>query len=186
MNFNFNVKTRHLVYLTHGILTSIFQDPAGVQALLDQIKSSSAWQELSAASTVPPEQASLPGEAPTTKQHSTESPPGHSVAALLSQLQSPQEAWKSPANEATDPTSHSTSLEPVQSQPPYTELTGSHSAISEKDVHSLDFDESLPILLRLSRDPSFVNEMQKVLQFPNISKDSLTSLPYFLPLIEPR
>lgn len=35
-------------------------------------------------------------------------------------------------------------------------------AVSGKDIRYLDFEESMPILLRLSREPSFVDEMRKV------------------------
>ncbi|KAF7776122.1 hypothetical protein Agabi119p4_4515 [Agaricus bisporus var. burnettii] len=114
-------------------------DPTGVQALLDQIRSSSAWQQLSASH---PPSASEPTEHPP--QLAKPEPPNSSVATLLSQLQSPP---------------HSQSSKPTSSFP-----QRDAPSLSEKDLRFVDLDDAMPILLRLSREPSFIDEIKKIKQ----------------------
>lgn len=129
-----------------------FQDPAGIQALLDQIRSSSAWQQLSASHTRPVSSAPE-----LTEQTLEREPPNSSVASLLSQLQSPPDPSPNPTHpDRSSPPASLRSSFPHQDAPP----------LSGKDLRTADLDEAMPVLLRLAREPSFMDEMNKVSSFP--------------------
>ncbi|KAJ3566961.1 hypothetical protein NP233_g6667 [Leucocoprinus birnbaumii] len=136
--------------------TDPFQDPASVQALLDQIKSSTAWQELAAASTSSQLTEPIPAssEEPATLPPKT-STSGPSVASLLSQLQSP-EASSHPSSDISD----------VESRAQFTVEKRANvqpdSAPPKKDLRLFSFEESMPVILQLSRDSVFVEEMKKI------------------------
>ncbi|KAF9451997.1 hypothetical protein P691DRAFT_756746 [Macrolepiota fuliginosa MF-IS2] len=146
-----------------------FNDPIGVQALLDQIKSSSAWQELSAASAGPSEPPTvLRKEIVTnTAEPAVNNTSGSSVATLLSQLQSPPDVWDSSKSITASSSVHSATNNQEQLpgrtlSRPYVQPEG--LTASGQDIRLLDFDESMPLLLRLSRETSFIDEMKKIKQ----------------------
>ncbi|KAF5363853.1 hypothetical protein D9756_000593 [Leucocoprinus leucothites] len=137
-----------------------FNDPAGIQALLNQIRTSSAWQELEAAST---STSSQPSEStPTSTEGSAAESTaanlsGSSVASLLSQLQ-PASVTESPicsgVNAVEERPHHSGTTPPA--------FQRDALAVPTKDLRLLSFEESMPILLRLSRDSAFVEEVKKI------------------------
>ena len=113
------------------------QDPAGVKALLEQLRTSQAWQDTVAGATVAP-----------TPSPASAQPPTASVAALLSRLQTSSSA----PIPVTDPEKVSTPPEP---QPPLPAVAQSPSRT--QDVKSYTFQQSLPVLAQLSDDPSFIS-----------------------------
>ncbi|KAF5388219.1 hypothetical protein D9615_000056 [Tricholomella constricta] len=135
-------------------------DPAGVKALLDQLRVSQAWQQAVAPTPLEPQESpatvdqelapvpSSPGPSAIPSALATST----SVAALLSQLQS-SPSW---------PPSNATISEhnPGNPMPPVTvELASPPTPPRPKkipDPKSLTFQQALPHLARLGDDPGFV------------------------------
>ncbi|TFK43303.1 hypothetical protein BDQ12DRAFT_172722 [Crucibulum laeve] len=154
-------------------------DPAGVQALLDQLRASQAWQEIAnTASTAPPttlsnqspEEDSTASYAPNATEatpigDASSSSGRTSVAALLSQLQgssvwstlppAPEHAYQEPA-----PTSV------TQSDHGHHEVAlPSHDVQMveiPQDVRHCTFQQALPYLGKLADDQSFVAAIIKM------------------------
>ncbi|KIM45936.1 hypothetical protein M413DRAFT_23744 [Hebeloma cylindrosporum] len=143
-------------------------DPAAVAALLEQLKSSTVWQELTTArsNALPlPESGPVPQESTTsvegTPQSITSNEPssnfgGTSVASLLSQLK-PFSAGPSVQNPSVAP------------PPPKTLSARSHASLTSEpfvpiveDRRHYTFRESLPILSELVGNPSLVEAVKKM------------------------
>jgi hypothetical protein len=126
------------------------QDPAGVKALLDQLRSSQAWQETVAQSTVTNGHPANLSPSVNTKdsEAATTSTPRSTVAALLSQLQ----ATASPTN--VDPPDIE---RPTAGLAPEQHSTASPSRTRNEDLTSLTFQQALPALAQLAEDASFVS-----------------------------
>ncbi|KAF8165104.1 hypothetical protein B0H34DRAFT_223031 [Crassisporium funariophilum] len=147
-------------------------DAAGVAALLDQLKSSTAWQELANNTTPalpPPSQAPPPPESGDTnagtENISNISPvSGTSVASLLSQLKpfSP-----GPSRPTGDPRYHG-EVQHVQAAPTqvlYQPELLNHSRITpeaQQDVKNFTFQQALPVISRLADDPSVISAVKKM------------------------
>ncbi|KAF9224350.1 alpha/beta-hydrolase, partial [Gyrodon lividus] len=165
------------------------QDPAGVKALLDQLKSSQAWQETLNCDAQPgPEQnAEAQGPLPSSSAEDGQSEsttrasditPSASVATLLSQLRSSE--WTSiPVNTNTPPASHTSPAhassqhihqplqEPLPFQPeqrPPRPAAASSTSMRVQDVRSLSFQQALPHLTQLSGNPEFVASIVRLQQ----------------------
>ncbi|KAJ6627411.1 hypothetical protein B0H10DRAFT_1994408 [Mycena sp. CBHHK59/15] len=132
-------------------------DPAGVKALLDKLRSSQAWQKLV---TTQDTAADPCVSQPSPSQSTTAAPLGTtSVATLLSQLSS-SPTWPPPAPPAAigapKISTHAPASSPASPTPaPY---------VFSEDVRSLTFQQALPRLAQLSEDPdvrSTIEELRK-------------------------
>jgi len=149
-------------------------DPAGVSALLEQLKSSTVWQELTAAksnvtpfpeSTFDPKNSTT-GEMEESAESITSREPtsnfgGTSVASLLSQLK-PLSAG---------PVSYERGVQnaSVPPPPPRTSYPRAYASASVapleppiEDRRQYTFRESLPVLSELVENPSLVEAVKKV------------------------
>ncbi|RDB20544.1 hypothetical protein Hypma_012457 [Hypsizygus marmoreus] len=137
-------------------------DPAGVKALLDQLRASQAWQEV----VVPPAPEPAPSLPPNLEPQSApvdataSSSSLSSVASLLSQLQS-SPSWS--AVSSTPPTSSTSEEDAPLSAAPLQQPTSSSSIESlsppkksPQDPRSYTFQQALPHLAQLADDPGFV------------------------------
>lgn len=151
------------------------QDPAGVKALLEQLRSSEAWQTIASTATPEaPSSSSLPVDVfrthNTTRLEVTaeategtqeqESPSAATVTSLLYQLQaaSQLQAIKQPPCVAK-PVSPQTGLQPVidSSFPP--------QAVPSRDLRSCTFQQALPHIALLSQDNHVVEALHNVSLF---------------------
>ncbi|KAJ7672869.1 hypothetical protein B0H17DRAFT_1083665 [Mycena rosella] len=134
-------------------------DPAGVKALLDRLRTSQAWQTLVTAQAQTQEQPSTPQPAPS----GTETPASStSVAALLSQLNSAP----APAPPAEHPRQVLVAAPPSPTKQPETPPSPpppAPYAVTE-DVRSLTFQQALPRLAQLSDDPAVVSAIERLKQ----------------------
>ncbi|PPQ79566.1 hypothetical protein CVT25_003448 [Psilocybe cyanescens] len=160
-------------------------DPAGVAALLEQLKSSSAWQELTAAAseaapTIPvasssssspdyvssqPPQSLPESSRPPDNENKLPSVPGSSVASLLSQLKpfsaGAIEPFSALPNFGYGYGETQSSLPAPRSSyvaptPPATRLE------PPEDRKNFTFRQSLPVISELSDNPSFVAAVKKM------------------------
>jgi len=136
-------------------IMSQLQDPAGIQTILDQIRSSQAWQQLAANQSSGLTSPSNEGMA--TKTNSS----GSSVASLLSQLRPAHQVLESPTNSGVN-NERESALQSNHSESDTTTSQSDVAMVSIKDSYSLDLRDSMPILLQLTRDSAFVEEMNKV------------------------
>ncbi|KAJ7162623.1 hypothetical protein C8R43DRAFT_1086492 [Mycena crocata] len=130
-------------------------DPAGVQALLDQLRTSQAWQNLVNTQL---EAQAQPAPQPASAPSASETAPGStstSVAALLSQLNSV------PDVSHTTEVSPSPTKDPLLPPPPAPEPAP--YAFTE-DVRSLTFQQALPRLAQLSDSAVVVSTIEKLKQ----------------------
>ncbi|KAG6918242.1 hypothetical protein DXG01_015835 [Tephrocybe rancida] len=126
-------------------------DPAGVKALLDQLRVSQAWKD----AVAPQAQESQPAPVLIEQQETpvatnSKAPVTSSVAALLSQLQSP-----------SSPPSSSTSTDAVIArsiplQPLVPTLYDTPPIRDTPDPRTLTFQQALPLLAQLGDDPKLV------------------------------
>jgi hypothetical protein len=160
------------------------QDPAGVKSLLEQLRTSQAWQD-----TIDqvPSQAKEPNADLTPHTANEQSPStgsssinresiatGTSVASLLSQLQS-SPSWSAvvssptrpppPAYAPTTSAFVSTMRVSVSEASPGRSPSRGISISAPKDVRSYTFQQALPLLAQLSSDPDFVALLSKVCTF---------------------
>jgi len=141
-------------------------DPAGVKALLDQLRSSQAWQDVVSAGPSSIPVASVTQATPSPSNLNPSQPgesPTNSVASLLSQLQSSPSlsSAKSQPVQAevvvADPRLASTSTSSYYPTTPSSFISPSSSdAIGREDVKSFTFQQALPRLGLLSENPAFV------------------------------
>ncbi|KAF8076009.1 hypothetical protein FPV67DRAFT_393001 [Lyophyllum atratum] len=138
-------------------------DPAGVKALLDQLRVSQAWQEAVAPVATEPQTSSAgfdeqPAPASTSQASST-SASSASVAALLSQLQS-SPSWRPSANttlrEHASDHDNGRSITPVPLElvPPQTVAPSPPKKV--QDPRTFTFQQALPHLAQLADVPGFV------------------------------
>jgi len=157
-------------------------DPAGVKSLLEQLRTSQAWQDTvetdhaKASATNPTHTANEPG--PSTSLPSTDgegTSTGSSVASLLSQLQSsptwstaqpvPSPPTRSPPVYAPTTLAYTPGANALASTTPF-RLSPSRGASSaaRQDVRSYTFQQALPHLAQLSDDPNFVASLSTMKQ----------------------
>jgi len=168
--------------------TKVVQDPAAVQALLDQLRASRVWLDTlnSTSSHINSEQrAEVPESTPSTledipgesRAQSLGIAPPASVASLLSQLRTSE--WTSIAI-STPPvsgtrTTHqlsrniSPSSQDLPPPPPPTksehrtprpDVATSFSHV--QDIRSMSFQQALPHLTQLASDPGFLTAVSRV------------------------
>ncbi|CAA7259483.1 unnamed protein product [Cyclocybe aegerita] len=145
--------------------TSNINDPAGVAALLDQLKSSAAWQALTNASqpatvqpdTGPPPFVNVAPSIAAERVASSENGPAGdstfsntSVASLLSQLKT----ISTGPNLQRNPTSHYVSSSVA--------LHGQPTTDGIEDLTKLSFAQSLPLVSNLAEDPAFVSSVKRL------------------------
>ncbi|KIJ70402.1 hypothetical protein HYDPIDRAFT_23513 [Hydnomerulius pinastri MD-312] len=161
-------------------------DPAGIKALLEQLRSSQAWQETVSAnpSQSEPEQpapAQAPVPSPPAEERQPESAevadaaPSTSVASLLSQLRSSE--WASIPNntpsssqarsaltasrQISQPPQITSPFQPDQ-RPPRPASGGTPSSTRAQDVRSMSFQQALPLLTQLAGNPEFVASVARL------------------------
>jgi len=154
-------------------------DSVAVAALLEQLKASAAWQELTAATSNPtPDPPPLgtsssassdeqvKSRADTTQGGPVDISPinGASVASLLSQLK--------PFSASAGPTAHDANVLPPD---PFSGPSGDPlpKLESKEDRRNLAFRESLPILSELANDASFVATVKKMKEGQNVLERNL-------------
>ncbi|KAJ3503273.1 hypothetical protein NLJ89_g8505 [Agrocybe chaxingu] len=169
-------------------MTSIsnINDPAGVAALLDQLKSSAAWQELTNASqptTVQPDTppfanvAPIPAEGAVSSENDTtvnddSTLSSTSVASLLSQLKTISTGPDLQAASGLNVCSQNITG-PSQSNGPRKNPTshyisssvalhGQATTDAVEDLTKLSFAQSLPSISCLAEDPAFVSALTKL------------------------
>jgi len=157
MGLNLNVRWLQFPVSSMLAIMSQLQDPAGIQTILDQIRSSQAWQQLAATSNQSSGLTSPSNEGMATKTSSS----GSSVASLLSQLRPAHQVLESPTNSGVN-NERESALQSNHSESDTTTSQSDVAMVSIKDSYSLDLRDSMPILLQLTRDFPFVEEMNKV------------------------
>ncbi|KIL00457.1 hypothetical protein PAXRUDRAFT_821650 [Paxillus rubicundulus Ve08.2h10] len=157
-------------------------DPAGIKALLDQLRSSQAWQETLNSGAQPASEPPVGAQEPLptclsaddgqseSKAHAPDTTPSTSVASLLSQLKSSE--WASNpsrtrgAHASSQPT-HAPPQGPLlfqpEQRPPRPTATSSTSACVQ-DARHMSFQQALPHLTRLSGNPEFVASVARLQQ----------------------
>jgi hypothetical protein len=172
-----NYRIISLMYCSH-------QDPAGIKALLDQLRASQAWQESNTGvnATQADENPSVPSQdSPRDpSQHvpellaDLESPPAVSshISSLLSQLQPGASASSSLLSEDLPKAhAHRRAHQAVPSSPPKIVDSGYNfnSTIhrppptQKKSLRTLPFIQALPVVAKLAEDPKFMESLEKVL-----------------------
>ncbi|KAL5527778.1 hypothetical protein ACEPAG_6579 [Sanghuangporus baumii] len=136
-------------------------DPAGVSALLEQLRSSQAWTDLQAQQIAPASGQTIPEPEPPSQSpsiqdtsDSSKNGPRPSVSSLLSQLGSVSALRASSAQGASISSLPSSSSMSAPSPGPSTK--------SVKDVRNFTFQQALPHLAQLSDDPTFIDAVLKV------------------------
>lgn len=157
-----------------------FQDPAGVNALLERLRSSQAWQQ--AVSSGRPDQAipepSTSGIAsnvettPSASTSTTGSQPPSTVASLLSQLNATASShYESHSHHvgppfiSQDASSYSGAAFQTSADPPQGSSSFNAplpSSARKLDLRSCTFQQALPHLARLSGDADFVSAIARV------------------------
>lgn len=179
MNFtNINVKSPsnpHLATPAHCA-----QDPAGVKALLDQLRSSQAWQDVVSRPALPDVHVPVANVTQTTPEPLKSSPsqpgesPTDSVASLLSQLQSSSNLSSTSTSDSHVPAQ---ALVPVVTGPHLVSTLTPHyptvspsflspsssDASRREDVRSFTFQQALPRLGQLSDNPAFIAAIAQVI-----------------------
>ncbi|TDL29756.1 hypothetical protein BD410DRAFT_780240 [Rickenella mellea] len=123
-------------------------DPSGVAALLESLRSSQAWADLQN-KPAPQAPASAATESSDIADSQPAAGPSTSVASLLSQLHPPQPA-------SAPITSPGTSAIPERLSRPRRE-----------DLRGLSFQQSLPHVVTLSEDPTFTTAIAKMREDQN-------------------
>lgn len=125
------------------------KDPSGVKALLETLRSSQAWQEV----------INDPNPKPVHNLPPSSSSPAtsNSVASLLSQLQS--ESTSVPPQLPPAPLAHV----PSGLQVGHVETRTPHiRRLQDRDIKTLTYQQSLPLLAQLSEDTRFVETITEV------------------------
>ncbi|KAH7930045.1 hypothetical protein BV22DRAFT_85863 [Leucogyrophana mollusca] len=154
-------------------------DPAGIKALLEQLRSSQAWQE-TVSTEAPPEEvpptpsapSRLPGEDDTDRPKATPLDPTPSVASLLSQLKSSQ-AWSSiprtagpsqarPPHHVSQSSSDPATRLPERTKPQVPVSAPATTRSLGRDARSMTFQQALPSLTQMAEDPEFVASIARV------------------------
>ncbi|KAF9076618.1 hypothetical protein BDP27DRAFT_1414473 [Rhodocollybia butyracea] len=122
-------------------------DTASIQALLEQLKNSNAWQDVVASSN----QSTVDTQAnQNIDSQSSSATPSVSVAALLSQLQ----AEPDPSPPASNPTNH---VSESSSLPLHFA-----SQVQSGDSRHLTFQQALPVIASLSTNPRFNETLKSI------------------------
>ncbi|OAX40002.1 hypothetical protein K503DRAFT_768973 [Rhizopogon vinicolor AM-OR11-026] len=164
-------------------------DPAGIQALLEQLRSSQAWQESISTSAAdqdvsepenPPSTSTTPQAASTPVQPSAPtsdiSNASSSVADLLSQLKPSQ--WITPSRTPQPPApyftapqtssrsshleSHSTPQPPETSARQQSLNVGERASTRGLDLRMMSFQQTLPHLTELAENVDFVSAISRL------------------------
>ncbi|KAI0092554.1 hypothetical protein BDY19DRAFT_924975 [Irpex rosettiformis] len=142
-------------------------DPAGVKALLDQLRSSQAWQQTIAAASKPgsPESSHLHTEEAETRPEPEGNPASATVAALLSQLQAVSES-STPSRAYSDydgifhpgRAGHVSCAETTEF--PAASSPGQHTA----DLRNCTFQLALPHISQISQDSRVADTIRNMRQ----------------------
>ena len=160
-----------------------------MKALLDQLRESQAWQELLDDPNPPPPDANVTLQT----MHSTHLPPlehnpesepepepvSNHITSLLSRLQpgggEPSSLGKSHSRPSLSATHHAGSqgtafMSSVRPRTPtvngITAMPIGPSPPQASIPRPLNFNQSLPVIARLSEDPAFMEKLEKVSRFP--------------------
>ncbi|KAE9395640.1 hypothetical protein BT96DRAFT_141127 [Gymnopus androsaceus JB14] len=126
-------------------------DSAGIQALLEQLKSSQAWKDAVASSDTINENESFQQHNVDDASQPNPPTPSVSVATLLSQLQA------EPYSDATTSQDHTfDSFLPLS--PPHPATPGQRA----DDSRYLTFHQALPVIAGLSEDPRFSKTLKSM------------------------
>ena len=136
------------------------QDPAGVKALLDQLRVSQAWQEVTTLYTPGPDDEVPPGSSEAEDQPASPAATSTSVASLLSQLHAyPSSSHPRPSDE-----------DPGHLVPSASRLHESTPSVAvpvlpqvKTDTRSYTFQQALPYLVQVADDSAFVKILHQVL-----------------------
>jgi hypothetical protein len=121
-----------------------------VKALLDQLRASQAWKEVSAPSTS--------ASSGNHEQQASTTATSTSVASLLSQLQSlPSVPPLIPGNKDSSDTIPA-DFQPHESNPPLVVVPPR----MKTDTRSYTFQQALPLIAQLAEDPEFVEDIKQV------------------------
>ncbi|KAL5487653.1 hypothetical protein ACEPAI_5761 [Sanghuangporus weigelae] len=147
-------------------------DPAGVSALLEQLRSSQAWTDLQAQQIAPASGQPVPKSEPPSQSPPLEDAADASknvsqpsVASLLSQLGSASASRASSAQ--------GTSISSLPSSSSMSAPSPEPSTKSVKDVRNSTFQQALPHLAQLSDDPKFIDAVLKVRRDQNTLEKQL-------------
>ena len=142
-------------------------DPTSVQALLDQLRGSQAWKDITA-----PIEGDIPdslgnSDDPQTSPHSTDfnttsetASTSTSVASLLSQLRS-SPSWTAAGGPGSNEISQATnSLSPptVPAPAPASIVP----VVEQEDIRSFTFQQALPRVAQLANDHGFITAIKQV------------------------
>lgn len=168
--------------------TKVVQDPTAVKALLDQLRTSQAWQDTlnssSSHTSISSEQHAEVRESPASAledvqtqsraQSSVTAPPA-SVASLLSQLKTSERTSiaidTSPLSLADTRTAHQSSrnisrpsqeLSPTRSEHRTPRPVAATSSTHVQDIRSISFQQALPHLTQLASNPRFLADVSRV------------------------
>ena len=146
-------------------MTLNINDPTGVQALLDQLRGSQAWKDITA--PIEGDTPDSPGDSdgPQISPHNTASnatpeaaPTLTSVASLLSQLRS------SPSLTPADTISQTTNTLP----PPTVPVPAAApivTVVAQEDIRSFTFQQALPRIAQLASEDEFIAAIKQVSMF---------------------
>lgn len=187
---NINVHSNYLLTVYWECFTHIAlrQDPAGIKALLEQLRASQAWQETGTIMDVTQADESLSGQQslpdpPSEVPEPTadlESPPAVSnhISSLLSRLQTgicasslprPDDIptadthREAPAHPAAHQATLSSSLKGLDSRYNASPTIHQPPSSQKKSLRTLPFIQALPVVARLAEDPEFIEKLEKVL-----------------------
>ncbi|EIW82463.1 hypothetical protein CONPUDRAFT_136957 [Coniophora puteana RWD-64-598 SS2] len=157
--------------------TNDINDATKVRTLLEQLRSSEAWQATIANPTQPKPPSSCSSEAPSSATRGQESVSSHSstspipsVASLLSQLTSTDSrhhaSTSAPFSASADVPSGWPSLDAEASFHPYIPPATVDRG-SQGDVKTLTFQQALPILTKLGEDPAFILSLKQLKEKQN-------------------
>lgn len=145
-----------------------------MQALLEQLRSSTAWQQTIGVSIQQPKEAvhadTRTGEQSVSGADTQEASPTvehPSVASLLSQLQSSPAIQLEPSHVIRNPAPIHDTRRPLPTQPntttdPRLARRAAHPSASNGDLREYTFQQALPVIARLSEDNGFVEALRKV------------------------
>ncbi|TEB35538.1 hypothetical protein FA13DRAFT_1352156 [Coprinellus micaceus] len=181
--------------------SSNINDPASVAALLEQLRASSAWQQIVQTNPEagvgdarpPPQQPTPRTDGPTPPPADTPQP---TVAELLAQLSAPpaaanphqsggtaRPAWDTslarPATNNYRAAPHASTRLPDQG--PECDVTATLTPLPASapvpitDVRSCSFQEALPLLARLGEDPCFVTSVKRIKQDQDVLERQLST-----------
>jgi len=164
-------------------MTLNINDPTGVQALLDQLRGSQAWKDI----TVPIEgdapDSSGNSDGPQTSPHSTDSnatseiaSTSTSVASLLSQLGS-SPLWTAAGGPGSNTISQTTNTLPLPPTVPVPAPAPIVPVVAQEDIRSFTFQQALPRIAQLASDHGFITGIKQVCIYVLFSSPATLCVP---------